>query len=75
MALQRSLLLENGGADNDARVGLVRSLMAQERYDEANRIYAELPAEEKDALQKMIIETEPSKTTGRRSSCSGSRGR
>ncbi|MBG14087.1 MAG: hypothetical protein CL553_13355 [Alcanivorax sp.] len=40
-------LLENGGADNDARVGLVRSLMAQERYDEANRIYAELPAEER----------------------------
>ena len=26
--------------------------------------HAELPAEEKDALQKMIIETEPSKTTG-----------
>lgn len=40
-------LLENGGADNDARVGLVRSLMAQERYDEANRIYTELPAEER----------------------------
>lgn len=40
-------LLENDGANNDARVGLVRALMAQERYDEANRIYAELPAEER----------------------------
>ncbi|MEQ8260477.1 MAG: cellulose synthase subunit BcsC-related outer membrane protein [Alcanivorax sp.] len=40
-------LLENDAANNDARVGLVRALMAQERYDEANRIYAELPAEER----------------------------
>ncbi len=40
-------LLENDGDNNDARVGLVRALMAQERYDEANRIYAELPAEER----------------------------
>lgn len=40
-------LLDNDGDNNDARVGLVRALMAQERYDEANRIYAELPAEER----------------------------
>jgi cellulose synthase operon protein C len=40
-------LLESDDANSDARVGLVRSLMAQERYDEANRIYAELPAEER----------------------------
>lgn len=40
-------LLESDDANSDARVGLVRALMAQERYDEANRIYAELPAEER----------------------------
>ena len=40
-------LLESDGDNNDARVGLVRALMAQERYDEANRIYADLPAEER----------------------------
>ncbi len=40
-------LLESDDANSDARVGLVRSLMAQERYDEANRIYAGLPAEER----------------------------
>ena len=40
-------LLESDGDNNDARVGLVRALMVQERYDEANRIYADLPAEER----------------------------
>jgi len=40
-------LLDAREDDSEARVGLVRALMAQERYDEANRIYAELPAKDR----------------------------
>lgn len=40
-------LLDDDADNTDARVGLVRALMAQERYDDANRVYAELPAEER----------------------------